>query len=117
MAENENNNEMLGKSTETLENADKEAVKTTEKQSKAKNDKKDKKVKEKKPSKLAAKFKGLKSEYKKITWASKEDTFKNFAIVLVGMVVFAAVIGVIDLGLGSFFNFLLKNISFDHIKI
>ncbi|MBE6675196.1 MAG: preprotein translocase subunit SecE [Ruminococcaceae bacterium] len=57
-------------------------------------------------------FKGLKSEFKKITWASKKATFKNFGIVLTIVIISAVVIGVIDIGLGAFFNFLLEVINF-----
>ena len=74
--------------------------------------KKQKAKKKKKPSKLGIKLKNLKSEFKKITWATPEATFKSFGIVLVGMVVAAVVIGVIDFGLSSLFDFLLKTISF-----
>ena len=53
-------------------------------------------------------FKGLKSEFKKVTWASRKSTFKNFGIVL-GIIVAAAVaICAVDLGLGYLFNSLLK---------
>ena len=38
---------------------------------------------EKKPNKVANFFKGLKSEFKKVTWANVKTTFKNFGIVLV----------------------------------
>ena len=62
-------------------------------------------------SRVATWFKGLKSEFKKITWASKESTFKNFGIVMVIVVVSAVVIGAIDIGLSSLFNFLLKVIN------
>ena len=53
-------------------------------------------------------FKGLKSEFKKITWASRETTFKNFGIVLTIVIISAVVISVVDIGLGTFFNFLLE---------
>ena len=53
-------------------------------------------------------FKGLKSEFKKITWASRKTTFKNFGIVLTIVIISAVVISVIDIGLGTFFNFLLE---------
>ena len=53
----------------------------------ANNEKKTEK-KEKKPSKIAnffkklgEKIKGLKSEWKKISWASPKSTFKNFLLV------------------------------------
>ncbi|MBQ8145447.1 MAG: preprotein translocase subunit SecE [Clostridia bacterium] len=53
-------------------------------------------------------FKGLKSEFKKITWASRKTTFKNFGIVLTIVIISAVVISVIDIGLGTLFNFLLE---------
>ncbi|MBQ7225698.1 MAG: preprotein translocase subunit SecE [Clostridia bacterium] len=56
-------------------------------------------------------FKGLKSEFKKITWASRKSTFKNFGIVLTIVVISAVVIGLVDIGLGAFFNFLLDVID------
>lgn len=60
---------------------------------------------------LANWFKGLKSEFKKITWASRKSTFKNFGIVLTIVVATAIVLGVVDFGLGSFFNMLHKVIN------
>ena len=96
MAENENNKVALD---------DKSAE--VQKKQKAKKEKK-----EKKPSKLGIKLKNLKSEFKKITWATPKATIKSFGIVLVGMVVAAVVIVVIDFGLSSLFDFLLKTISF-----
>ena len=56
-------------------------------------------------------FKGLKSEFKKVTWASRRSTFKNFGIVLSIVIASAVVIGIVDIGLGAFFNFLLEVIS------
>ena len=60
---------------------------------------------------LANWFKSLKSEFKKITWASRKSTFKNFGIVLTIVVATAIVLGVVDFGLGSFFNMLHKVIN------
>ena len=62
----------------------------------------------KKESKIKKFFKDYKSEFKKITWASKKSTFKNFGIVLAIVIVSAVVIGAIDIGLSSLFNWLLK---------
>lgn len=59
-------------------------------------------------ARLGKKLKGLKSEFKKIKWANLKTTTKSFFIVLVGLVVFGVVIGLVDLGLGSFFRFLLS---------
>ena len=68
----------------------------------ANNEKKTEK-KEKKPSKIAnffrkigEKIKGLKSEWKKISWASPKSTFKNFLLVLVIVICFAVALAVID---------------------
>ena len=68
----------------------------------ANNEKKTEK-KEKKPSKIAnffkklgEKIKGLKSEWKKISWASPKSTFKNFLLVLVVVICFAIALAVID---------------------
>ncbi|MBQ7907764.1 MAG: preprotein translocase subunit SecE [Clostridia bacterium] len=49
-------------------------------------------------------FKGLKSEFKKITWASKESTARNFLLVMVIVVIAAVVIGLLDWGLGGLLN-------------
>lgn len=49
-------------------------------------------------------FKGLKSEFKKITWSSRSSTWKNFLLVMVVVVAAAVVIGLIDGGLQALFN-------------
>lgn len=51
---------------------------------------------------IGRKFKELKSEWKKISWASPKSTFKNFALVLVVVICFAIAIALIDVlaGLG-----------------
>lgn len=59
-------------------------------------------------ARLATKFKGLKSEFKKITWANVRTTFKNFGIVLVALIIFGVLIGLVDLGLVSLFRFLIS---------
>ena len=59
-------------------------------------------------SRLGKKFKGLKSEFKKIKWANVKATTKSFGLVLAGLIVFGVVIGLVDLGLGSFFRLLLS---------
>ena len=72
---------------------------------------KSKNKKSDKPSffaKLAKKFKGLKGEFKKITWANVRTTFKNFGIVLVALIIFGVAIGLVDLGLGSLFQALIN---------
>lgn len=62
-------------------------------------------------TKVAQWFKGLKSEFKKITWASRKATFKNFGIVLTIVIISAVVISLVDIGLGALFNFLLEVID------
>lgn len=57
---------------------------------------------------LAKWFKGVKSEFKKITWSSRKSTFKNFGIVMAIVIASALVIGLVDLGLGALFNFLYE---------
>ena len=66
----------------------------------------------KKPLKIVSMLKNLKSEFKKITWATPKTTFKNFGIVLAGLTVSAIAIGVVDLGLQSLFDFLARVITF-----
>ena len=46
--------------------------------------------------KLGEKLKGLKAEWKKISWASPKSTFKNFLLVLVIVICFAIALAVID---------------------
>lgn len=63
--------------------------------------------KEKKPGlfkRLGHKLKGLKSEFKKITWASVKTTFKSFGLVLICVVVIAMVLGLVDAGLSVLFD-------------
>ena len=75
----------------------------------------EKEKKEKKPgffARIGQKFKNLKSEAKKVTWASKKSTFKSFMVVIVGVLAIALVIGLVDLGLLSLFNLLAKYIDF-----
>ena len=72
---------------------------------------KSKNKKSDKPSffaKLAKKFKGLKGEFKKITWANVRTTFKNFGIVIVALIIFGTAIGLVDYGLGSLFQALIN---------
>ena len=53
-------------------------------------------------------FKGLKSEFKKITWSSRKSTFKSFGLVMAIVVASALVIGLVDLGLGAILNLLYE---------
>lgn len=68
-------------------------------------------------AKLGEKIKGLKSEWKKVSWASPKSTFKNFALVLVVVICFAVALGVIDVvsgmgvsGLNTLFNNWFQNL-------
>ncbi len=54
--------------------------------------------KDKQPGKVKKYFADLKSEMKKITWYSRKDTVKSSGLVIAVIVVFAVVIGLIDLG-------------------
>ena len=70
--------------------------------------------KEKKPNifkRLGQKFKNLKSESKKVTWASPSSVFKSFGVVVVAVVAIALVIGLLDLGCVALFEVLAKNIE------
>lgn len=74
----------------------------------------DKNVAGKKPglfTRLKEFFKGLKSEFKKITWSSRSSTWKNFLLVMVIVVAAAVVIGLIDGGLQALFNAMFKGFN------
>lgn len=43
-------------------------------------------------------FKGVKTEAKKVTWYPKAATIKSTIWVLITLIIFAAVIGLVDLG-------------------
>ena len=60
----------------------------------------------KKESKIKKFFKDYKSEFKKITWASKRTTFKNFGLVLASVLAIALVLGLVDAGLNFVFGWL-----------
>lgn len=65
--------------------------------------------KQKKPNffaRLGQKLKNLRSEGKKITWASPKSVFKSFFVVVVSVAIIAVVLGVVDLGLMSLFRLL-----------
>jgi preprotein translocase subunit SecE len=73
----------------------------TEKPAK-KNAKSDKSTKKKQKShKISNYFKDLKSELKKITWFSAQDTLKNSVWVVVALVILSIVIGAIDWCFGT----------------
>lgn len=62
-------------------------------------------------SRLGKWFKGLKSEFKKITWSSRKSTLKNFCIVMAIVVASAVVIGLVDVGLGALLNLLHRVVN------
>ena len=62
-------------------------------------------------ARVGAWFKGLKSEFKKITWSSRKSTFKNFGIVMAIVIASALVIGIVDIGLTELFNLLYRTIN------
>jgi len=51
-------------------------------------------------------FKGVRSEFKKITWPTRDDVLKQTIVVTVITVVVAALIAAIDLGVQYGINFL-----------
>lgn len=53
---------------------------------------------EKKQGRIARFFRDLKSERKKITWPTKQETLKKSWVVMVVLVVLSAIIGLLDLG-------------------
>ena len=57
-------------------------------------------------NKLVKYYKDVKSEFKKITWAPKEEVFKTTGVVIGTVVAFTLLIWVYD----SFFGFTVKNI-------
>lgn len=53
-------------------------------------------------------FKEVYAELKKVTWPSRKELTNYSVAVIVVLIILAAVIGVIDLGLGKLFNFLVN---------
>ena len=76
------------------------AQSTTDK-AEAKAKKPAKKAKKAKSHKVATYLKDLKSELNKITWYSRKDTINSTILVCVVMVLFAAVIALVDYLFGS----------------
>lgn len=67
--------------------------------------------KEKKPSvwsRIGKWFKSLKSECKKISWASWKSVRSNSIIVIVSIIIFSAVLAILDLGFGGAISGLSK---------
>ncbi len=46
-------------------------------------------------------FKGIKNEFRKITWPTKKEVVKSTAVVLVSLITVSALIKLIDLGLNA----------------
>lgn len=72
-------------------------------------EKKPVKAKKNKPSlfsRMAAWFRSVKAELKKIVWASPKSVRSNTIMVLIALVVFAAAIGLIDLIFHKFIDIL-----------
>ena len=61
-------------------------------------------------SKRAKLLRDLKSELKKISWLSWRDTYKQSGVVLIALVVFAVVVGVIDLLFNQTLNVWILNL-------
>ena len=77
-----------------------------------KNDKDNKKSKKEKDKKsvfkrIAAWFKDLKKEFKKVVWPTKKSVFNNTLVVLCVVIVGSVVIGLLDLGFLNLMQFLM----------
>lgn len=53
-------------------------------------------------------FKGLKAEFKRITWASKKDTKKATIAVLSFCIFYIIVVGLLDTGFNNIFGLIFK---------
>ena len=53
-------------------------------------------------------FKDLKAEFKRITWASKENVKKSTAVVIAFCIIFAVYIGLLDSAFNELIKFILK---------
>lgn len=63
---------------------------------------------EKKAKQNISFFKGVKSEFKKITWPTREELVKNTIVVLVFCIFIALFVWIIDLGLSKLLFQLFK---------
>ncbi len=81
------------------------------------NDKKDKLEQQRKAAKKANKkkrksparfFKDVISELKKVTWPTSKELIKYAGAVIAFIIVLAVIVGLMDLGLSSLFNLMLK---------
>ena len=69
------------------------------------------KTKSKKPSfgaRISKTWRDFRSEFKKIVWSSKRNTFNNTVLVVVSMIVIAACIGVLDFAFSKLIAWLGK---------
>jgi len=53
-------------------------------------------------------FKDLKAEFKRITWASKENVKKSTAVVIVFCLIFAVYVGLLDSAFSELMKLILK---------
>lgn len=81
------------------------------------NEKREKLEQQKKAAKLANKkkrksparfFKDVISELKKVTWPTGKDLLKYTGAVIAFIIVIAVIVGLMDLGLSTLFNLMLK---------
>ena len=71
-------------------------------------------AKDKKPSifsRIAKFFREYKAELKKVTWASRQDTFRNTVVVGVTVIVVGVVVYLLDLGFSEGINALSNLIA------
>ncbi|WP_035292584.1 preprotein translocase subunit SecE [Clostridium sp. KNHs214] len=54
-------------------------------------------------------FKGLKAEFRRFTWPTKEDIKKSTIAVIVFCAIFVAITGLMDKGFASLFNLVFLN--------
>ena len=90
-------NEKIAVTEEVAETEAAKKDKTVKKEAK-------KKAKSNKPglwSKIRKFFKDLKSEFKKVVWYGRKQTIKSTALVIVCLVIVAAVVSLVDIGLSS----------------
>ncbi len=96
------------KKTAVSEEKEEKAAKK-EKKAKAADSGKSKKEKEKKSifKRIAAWFKDLKKEFKKVVWPTKRTVFNNTLVVLCVVIIGSIVIGLLDLGFLKLMEFLM----------
>lgn len=60
------------------------------------------------PNRIIQFFKDLKGEFKRITWASKEQVKKSTIIVLIFCLIWVVIVGLLDYGFGSLYSIIFK---------